>query len=1037
MVRYVLTGVFLFTSFIGHVAYGTIGSKLTIGNINQQDGAPYFYATLDASGYSDWIYYGKSPDHDYGYHELLSGEWGSAGIYYDGIATNSLNDPNRPNQREMMWLTQCFEFPTWQTNSNFTAAGTSQAWNNPSNPVPQMNTGHSSITNADVEITVDYEVVDLESLGATYSPMSFLKDPNGGVGYMYSDRYMFLQTFTLKNIKSVPLTNLEFYQFLHSHGADVYGPYVNSTYCDVNLQDPLANYTPYNPVHQTGNFRYDITQWNSPQAGSHVDYISFSSTIEPDWVDNGTFDGHGGKPAPGSHTRLETRSLNGIDGIFNAEAAGAMGWSFGSLDPNETTSITFAFMFGTQQETPDLILSKTDDVELGQCVWPNSPLQYTLSWQNVGFADAQNAVLVDYLPKGVIPANIFDSRYDMFNHTWKVEIGTIPASGQGETTIDVIVTEQAEPGMPMVNKAVLTSSLGQVSAHWSTKICNWDEGGIIHVNSRATGADTGTSWRDAYTDLQRALARATATGGNAEIWVASGTGPYDPGRQPDTSFVIPANTKVYGGFSGSEILRDQRNPKRNVTVLTGAADSERNTTVVTIGGSNCLLDGLTITSADEHCIYGSGVDFTLEQSTLQDSREWGLRTTNCNVEMRNCYVRGHGSDGIRHDGEGKVLQIDNCWIMKNMARGLASQGSTPYIRNSILTESDLSEYGNPGIRILNPTSRPILHGCSFAHNRGPGIDFEDDRTIADPNTKDYPDVANCILWYNQVGKGDRQFNGFGVEYIQHSAIFDPNDPDGIIEDKDIRGNFSTNPKFVFVDPNFLYLRQDSPCKDAGSPDIDYTGQVDFAGRSRVIGDYADIGAYEIVPSDDPDTNDLDWDHDGNIDFDEFSLLSRAWGGIDPNCPEIIADPNLSDPNASEGWYEWKYQCNVNTEGDSAYTVDFADFLTFVDAPWLWRASWLPESDTVETQELMFDGGEEMLLMGGDFMQMMAEPVVLQPEPTIEEQVLQLQDAIAFLEQIWLEEPDLQQEIDAEDWQAFLDAVYQNLLDLQTGSVQLE
>ncbi len=89
---------------------------------------------------------------------------------------------------------------------------------------------------------------------------------------------------------------------------------------------------------------------------------------------------------------------------------------------------------------------------------------------------------------------------------------------------------------------------------------------------------------------------------------------------------------------------------------------------------------------------------------------------------------------------------------------------------------------------------------------------------------------------------------------------------------------------------------------------------------------------------------------------------------------------------------------------------------------------------------MGDAGD-MLMMGGDFvgpdeLQMSYEPME-QAELSIEEQISQLQDAIAFLEQIWLEDPDIQGEIDAEIWQDFMDSVYQSLLDLQTQEVQIE
>jgi len=40
-----------------------------------------------------------------------------------------------------------------------------------------------------------------------------------------------------------------------------------------------------------------------------------------------------------------------------------------------------------------------------------------------------------------------------------------------------------------------------------------------------------------------------------------------------------------------------------------------------------------------------------------------------------------------------------------------------------------------------------------------------------------------------------------------------------------------------------------------------------------------------------------------------------------------------------------------------------------------------------------------------------------------------------LEQIWLDEPDIQEVIKSEDWQDFMDVVYNGLLELQTGNIR--
>lgn len=87
---------------------------------------------------------------------------------------------------------------------------------------------------------------------------------------------------------------------------------------------------------------------------------------------------------------------------------------------------------------------------------------------------------------------------------------------------------------------------------------------IIYVNHAATGGDNGTTWADAYPNLQDALAQATA---GDEIWVA--TGVYIPGATVSDTFALVPGAAVYGGFVGGETERGQRDWEANPTVLSG------------------------------------------------------------------------------------------------------------------------------------------------------------------------------------------------------------------------------------------------------------------------------------------------------------------------------------------------------------------------------------------------------------------------------------------------------------------------------------
>jgi len=90
-------------------------------------------------------------------------------------------------------------------------------------------------------------------------------------------------------------------------------------------------------------------------------------------------------------------------------------------------------------------------------------------------------------------------------------------------------------------------------------------GNTLFVNVNATGLNNGTSWTDAFTDLQSALGSTCL--GITQIWVAKGT--YKPSAHPtgctgcatarDFTFLLKDGISLYGGFASTEPLLSQRN----------------------------------------------------------------------------------------------------------------------------------------------------------------------------------------------------------------------------------------------------------------------------------------------------------------------------------------------------------------------------------------------------------------------------------------------------------------------------------------------
>ena len=135
-----------------------------------------------------------------------------------------------------------------------------------------------------------------------------------------------------------------------------------------------------------------------------------------------------------------------------------------------------------------------------------------------------------------------------------------------------------------------------------------------YVKAGATGANSGASWADAYTDLQAALGNTACK----HVRVAAGIYKPTAGNDRTSTFGIGAGIRVYGGFAG---VRTARDALTHATVLSGDIDDNdvnaggvvtdwthiagaNSYHVVTLDGTTTAvgpgtqIDGLTITAGD-------------------------------------------------------------------------------------------------------------------------------------------------------------------------------------------------------------------------------------------------------------------------------------------------------------------------------------------------------------------------------------------------------------------------------------------------------
>ncbi len=273
-----------------------------------------------------------------------------------------------------------------------------------------------------------------------------------------------------------------------------------------------------------------------------------------------------------------------------------------------------------------------------------------------------------------------------------------PAIDAGDNAVVAVITDL--DGNPRVIGAAV--DLGA----YETYSC------LIYVDSAATGANNGTSWADAFTDLQTPLNLVTGT---CEIWVAQGV--YKPTNTADRtiSFAMKSGVAIYGGFAATETLRTERDWEANITVLSGDIDNNDIT-----DPNGVVTDTANIMGNNSyHVVVANGTDDTtiLDGFTITAGLANGSYTAPC---------------GSRCGGGIYFLdsspQLANLHFSGNQALwwggGLYSLSSNPVLNNALFS-NNLASISGGGAYFRNTNS--ILNNVLFSDNHvlssGGGVYF--------------------------------------------------------------------------------------------------------------------------------------------------------------------------------------------------------------------------------------------------------------------------------------------------------------------------
>ncbi len=367
--------------------------------------------------------------------------------------------------------------------------------------------------------------------------------------------------------------------------------------------------------------------------------------------------------------------------------------------------------------------SKTGTFALPATGYPDN--QYTLGVQEKDNAnnwseEAKFTITLDRTPpviKILTPVDGYVTNRPSVTLTYSIQEGSVKSSSQKTVALPL------DNGLE--NVVTVTSDADEAGNIGTATLKAYRYSNVLFVRKGSRPRGDGTSWDDAFDDLQIALDTNKTLPAGTQIWISAGT--YATGAVSGASFLLQPNIGLYGGFASTGYPRglDSRSAA-NPTILRGNP----------IDGGYILDGNVQFRSKVENVVI-DGFSVTGGRFGIM------MGQSNSNFRITKCIFSGFGTDGI--------------------------QGTIPLYLNGDGVFSECRISGNQNLEEAAAQvvgGRFVFDRCEFKDNQGGS--FAGGLKIGDG----VHSLRSCIISGNTAMNSEP---GFAQEVIVASGILDISD----------------------------------------------------------------------------------------------------------------------------------------------------------------------------------------------------------------------------------------------------------------------